>query len=154
MNREKRIRINKVRREIVKQRKLLLHNSKVLNEFKKFEFSKKFRISLNPTYIYIFIDKYEDLHELRNELRKNFGSWEDSCNNISSYWSDFNKDYQITYHWKGDYKEVLITISLELLYQTIPEELKSLKEGCKFKETINTIKEETTTRKLEYICHA
>ncbi|MHA1302169.1 MAG: hypothetical protein ACTSPI_00505 [Candidatus Heimdallarchaeaceae archaeon] len=153
MDKKKRIKINKIRKEIVKQRKLLSHNSKVLNEFKKFEFSKKFRIYLNPTYIYIYIDIYKDLHELRSELRKNFGSWKDTCVNISSYWSNFNKDYRVTYLWKGQYKSMPITISLELFYKEIPEELKSLKENCKFRETVKTTKEEVTTRKLEYICN-
>jgi len=151
MDKKKRSEINKVKREIVIQRKRLLCNSKVLNEFKKFEFSKKFRIALTATYIFIYIDTYEDLHELRNELRKNFGSWKDSCSNISSFWSDFSKDYKVTYSWKGQYKDMSVMISLELFYQKIPEELKSLREGCKFKETIN--REEVTTRKLAYICH-
>jgi len=153
MDKKKRNEINKVKREIVKQRRVLMQNSKVLNEFKKFEFSKKFRFALSVSYIYIYINIYEDLHELRNELRKNFGSWKDSCSSINSFWSDFAKDYKITYYWKGQYKELPITISLEVLYQKIPEELKSLREGCKFKEIVNTITEEVTTRKLEYVCH-
>jgi len=154
MSREMQIRINKLKKDIIKQRKELSYNSKILNEFKKFKFSKRFRIALGVNYIYLYIDKLEDLRTVRQELRDNFGTWKDSCSNISSYWSSVQNDYKITYHWKGDYKGIPITLCLsDILYQEIPEELRSLKEGCKFKETVNTVTEEIITRTLEYICH-
>ena len=53
MSREMQIRINKLKKDIIKQRKELSYNSKILNEFKKFKFSKRFRIAIGVNYIYL-----------------------------------------------------------------------------------------------------
>ncbi len=133
--------------ENILRRKEILEFNKFLEYFKEKEFKEDF-ITLIGT-VRFSVNTTEELHRLRKKLKEQLGTWNDELKDVSSYWSSFYKDYQITFIWKG--KVAPISIELQILYGQRPEELKSLKDGCSFQETIIPV-DKGELKTLTYRC--
>jgi len=98
------------------------------------------------------IENLEDLKNIRNMLRREFITWEDSLYAVDCWYSVSHDDYWVTFKWLG--KHLPIRIDLETLYKELPEELKSLKEGCSFIETTTPIEAQGAkeSKLLSYVC--
>ncbi len=149
MNKEQKEKIKLKIRENILRRKEILWFNKFLEHFEKKCFYQDFAILIET--IRFSVNTSEELRKLRKELKEQLDTWNDELKDISSYWSSFHKDYQITFIWKG--RVAPISIELQVLYGKLPEELKSLKDGCSFEETIIPV-DKGEVKTLTYRCKA
>ncbi|KKN59477.1 hypothetical protein LCGC14_0541890 [marine sediment metagenome] len=147
MNKEQKEKIESKIKENIFKRKQILEFNNFLEYFKEKEFKEDFMTLIET--IRFPINTVEKLHQLRKELKEQLGIWNDELKDINSYWSSFNKDYQLTFIWEGEFAP--ISIELQVLYGKIPEELKSLKDGCSFEETIIPV-DKGEVKTLTYRC--
>lgn len=134
----------------IRERKKILEFNKFLKEFIKIDIDRDFTILART--ILFGIDTIEELKELRKELRGQFNSWQDKLENVDAYWSEYKKDYRITFTWRCKYDHIYIRIDLDTYYKELPEELKHVKEGCKFVEKITPVPSGESKR-LSYVCN-
>jgi len=134
----------------IKKRKELSDFNSFLRLFR----TKKIEINfgLFASIVYFDIESLEELKNVRKMLRREFGIWEDSLHDVDCWYSISYGDYWVRFKWLG--KRFPIRIDLEILYKELPEELKSLKEGCNFIETITPMKAQGAkeSKVLSYVC--
>ncbi len=147
MNKEQKEKIRLKIEENIIRRKHILQFNKFLEYFEEKTFKKPFDISIDT--LSFSINTLQALHQLRKELKEQLGTWNDELKNVSSWWSTLSKDYYVTFIWKG--KVAPICIKFETLYKNIPEELKALKDGCSFEETIIPV-DKGEVKTLTYRC--
>lgn len=134
----------------IKKRKELAEFNSFLKCFRTKEIEINF--GLFNALIYFSIGTLKELKDVRKMLRREFGTWEDELEAVDCWHSITYNDYFVIFKWLG--KHLPIRIDLETRYKDLPEELKSIKEGCRFKETITPIEAQGAkeSKVLSYIC--
>lgn len=135
------------------ERKILMDKIKFLREVKSIDFNCPIDWSYGAKQITCHIYKYEDLHKTRTALREAFGSWNDELIRVMP-WKNGEGKQKVEYLWRGGiptFPNIPAVIMLDIDYDTMPEELKNLHEGCVFEYKIEKTeaKEEVV---LHYIC--
>lgn len=150
MKRKTRRQIREVIKRGIRKRKELAEFNSFLKLLRTKEIEMEFGIFC--TVIVFNIENLNELKKIRKILRREFETWEDILISVDCWYSGMSKDYWVTFNWKGKY--LPIQICFQSLYKNLPEELKNLKKGCKFLETITPIEAQgaTESKSLSYIC--
>ena len=147
MKKDQKVQLDFIIKSNIKKRKEIADYNKFLRLFKEKEIEKRFLVG--SSLIMFLIKTLEELKIIRNILRREFEIWEDELSSVQCWYNEIKEDYEITFCWIG--KFLPIRIQLECYQKDMPEELKNLKPGCKFKETIAKMKA-YESRNLSYVC--
>ena len=147
MRRELVQKLNFAIKDNIKKRKEMVEYNNFLRLVRKKEIEKSFFIGIS---LIIFqIKTLEELKKVREILRREFVIWEDELSLVECWYSNWKEDYEITFTWKGKY--LPIHIQLECFQKNMSEELKNLKPGCSFIETIEKVGAREL-KNLNYVC--